>query len=218
MLTLLLLVDKFGTTTFVSSAARFVGTPPETPFRKNSMSSRILIPFLCVGAVIFACGPRTNNEAATLEKDSVELAHSTPLLVAQQGDEIAHSSHKDSSGLHAELTVRSSGSELTFALNVVNNTKKNVELNFPTGQTHDFVVIDSVGREMWRWSEGRMFTQALRNKLLGRGESLELAETMKRDKPLPAGRYTARARLTSRNHPITREAEFTVTSTTVAVR
>lgn len=182
------------------------------------MSSRILIPFLCVGAVIFACGPRTNNEAATLEKDSVELAHSTPLLVAQQGDEIAHSSHKDSSGLHAELTVRSSGSELTFALNVVNNTKKNVELNFPTGQTHDFVVIDSVGREMWRWSDGRMFTQALRNKLLGRGESLELAETMKRDKPLPAGRYTARARLTSRNHPITREAEFTVTSTTVAVR
>jgi hypothetical protein len=182
------------------------------------MSSRILIPFLCVGAVIFACGPRTNNEAATLEKDSVELAHSTPLIVAQQGEEVARSSHRDSSGLSAELTIRSSGSEISFALSVVNNTKKNVELTFPTGQTHDFIVIDSVGREMWRWSEGRMFTQALRNKLLGRGESLELGETLKRDKPLPPGRYTARALLTSRNHPITREAEFAVTSTTVAVR
>jgi Intracellular proteinase inhibitor len=182
------------------------------------MSSRILIPFLCVGAVIFACGPRTNNEAATLEKDSVELAHSTPMLVAQQGEEIARSSSRDSSGVSADLYVRATGGEITFALNVVNNTKKNVELDFPTGQTHDFVVIDSVGREMWRWSEGRMFTQALRNKLLGRGESLEIAETMKRAKPLPAGRYTARALLTSRNYPITREAEFIVTSTTVAVR
>jgi hypothetical protein len=182
------------------------------------MSSRILIPFLCVGAVIFACGPRTNNEAATLEKDSVELAHSAPVLLAQQGDEIGHTSYRDSSGLGADLTVRSSGSEITFALNVVNNTKKNVELTFPTGQTHDFVVIDSVGRELWRWSEGRMFTQALRNKLLGRGESLELAETMRRAKALPPGRYTARALLTSRNFPITREAEFTVTSTTVAAR
>ena len=181
------------------------------------MSSRILIPFLCVGAVIFACGPRTNNEAATLEKDTVGLAR-IPLLVADQGDGIAQSSGKDSSGLSADLYVRASGTDITFALHVVNSAKKNVELTFPSGQTHDFVVADSVGREVWRWSEGRMFTQALRNKLLGKGETLELVETMKRDKPLPAGRYTARAVLTSRNFPITREAEFTVTSTTVAVR
>ncbi len=182
------------------------------------MSSRILIPFLCVGAVIFACGPRTNNEAATLEKDSVELAHSVPVLVAQQGEERAHTGGRDSSGLNADLFVRTNGNEITFTLNIVNTTKKNVELNFATGQTHDFVVVDSAGREMWRWSQGRMFTQALRNKLLGKGETLELAETMKREKSLPPGRYTARAVLTSRNFPITREAEFTVTSTTVAVR
>lgn len=217
MLTLLSLVDKFGTTTFVSSAARFVERRPDAVPTK-SMSSRILIPFLCVGAVIFACGPRTNNEAATLEKDSVELAQSTPLLIAQQGETSAQSSEKSTTGLSADLFVRTNGTEISFALNVVNNSKKNVELIFPTGQTHDFVVVDSIGREMWRWSEGRMFTQALRNKLLGKGETLELTEAMKRDKPLPAGRYTARALLTSRNHPITREATFTVTSTTVAVR
>ena len=182
------------------------------------MSSRILIPFLCVGAVIFACGPRTNNEAATLGEDSVELAHSQPIVVAQQGEERARNRDGDNSGIGAELYVRLNGAEVSFALHVVNNTKKGVELTFPTGQTHDFIVVDSVGREMWRWSEGRMFTQALRNKLLGRGESLELGETLKRDKPLPPGRYVARAQLTSRNYPITREAEFTVTSTTVAVR
>lgn len=181
------------------------------------MSSRILIPFLCVGAVIFACGPRTNNEAAIMGKDSVELAHSQ-LVVAQQGEAEAARGAQDTSGLSADLYVRMSGAGITFALHVVNNTRKGVELTFPTGQTHDFIVVDSIGREIWRWSEGRMFTQALRNKLLGRGEALELEETLKRDKPLSPGRYVARARLASRNYPITREAEFTVTSTTVAAR
>lgn len=180
------------------------------------MSSRILIPFLCVGAVIFACGPRTNNEAATLDKDTI--APNAQLMLVAQQSESETQSRKQKSGIGADLYVRANGSEISFALHVVNNTKKNVELTFPSGQTHDFIVIDSVGREMWRWSEGRMFTQTLRNKLLGRGESLEIEETMKRDKPLPPGRYTARALLTSRNYPITREAEFTVTSTTVAVR
>lgn len=183
------------------------------------MSSRILIPFLCVAAVIFACGPRTNNEAATLAGDSVELAHSQRLVLAQLGEaQSARSNARDSSGLAAELYVRTTGTEITFALHVVNDTKKGVELTFPTGQTHDFTVVDSIGREMWRWSRGRMFTQALRNKFLDRGESLELVESMKTDKPLPAGRYVARAQLTSQNYPITREAQFTVTSTTVAVR
>ena len=35
-----------------------------------------------------------------------------------------------------------------------------VELDFPDGQTHDFVVLDAAGSEVWRWSDGRMFTQA----------------------------------------------------------
>ena len=93
-----------------------------------------------------------------------------------------------------------------------------MELTFPTGQTHDFTVVDTLGRELWRWSAGRMFTQAIRTKLLGRGETLELEETMKTEKPLPPGRYTVRAELTSSNFPIKREAGFAITSTTVAVR
>src|SRR5688500_12009112 len=118
MLTLLSPVDKFGTTTFVSSAARFVERRPDAVPTK-SMSSRILIPFLCVGAVIFACGPRTNNEAATLEKDSVELAQSTPLLIAQQVEVSANRSEKTRTGLSVDLFARTNGTYISFEINDV---------------------------------------------------------------------------------------------------
>jgi hypothetical protein len=100
----------------------------------------------------------------------------------------------------------------------VNTTKKKVELTFPTGQTHDFVIVDSLGREMWRWAAGRMFTQTLRNRLLGAGELLEVEETMETKRPLPPGNYTARAILKSTNYPLVQQAQFTILATTVAVR
>ena len=109
------------------------------------------------------------------------------------------------------------GSAVTFALHVTNNASKRLELTFPSGLTHDIVVMDTVGREVWRWSQGRMFTQTLRNTLLSGGETLDLDETWK-DASLPPGRYTARAELTSVNYPLVKETPFTVTGTTIASR
>jgi hypothetical protein len=181
------------------------------------MSSKVLIPFLCVGAVAFACGPRAHNEASTPRKDSVALASSKPVtapVAMQQGS--ATRSTRKSGKVEAELFVRTTGNEISLALHVVNNTKKNVELTFATGQTHDFIVVDSVGREVWRWAQGRMFTQTLRNKLLGGGETLEVEERVKDS--LAPGRYTARAVLKSTNYPLEQSAEFTISSTSLALK
>lgn len=183
------------------------------------MSSRILIPVLCLGAVAFACGPRAHNEASTPRKDSVALASSKQViapLAMQQGAEVAAPTRKKSNKVEAELFVRLNGSEISLALHVVNNTRKSVELTFPTGQTHDFVVLDSAGREVWRWAAGRMFTQTLRNKLLAGGETLEVEERVKDG--LPPGRYTAQAILKSTNYPLTQQAEFTISSTSLALK
>src|SRR5688572_33228011 len=120
------------------------------------MSSKVLIPFLCLGAVAFACGPRARNEASTPRRDSVALASSkavTAPVAMQQGS--ARPTRK-SGKVDAELFVRTNGGEISLALHVVNNTKKNVELTFATGQTHDFVVVDSLGREVWRWAQGQI--------------------------------------------------------------
>ena len=174
---------------------------------------------LCVAAVAFACGPRAHNDASAPRKDSVLVAQSagtTAALAIQQGAPVM-TSKAQTPRIAAQLYVRTSESAIRFALHVSNNTKKNVELTFPTGQTHDFVILDSVGREVWRWGTGRMFTQNLRNKLLGGGETLEVEEMMER-KPLPPGRYTAKGFLKSANYPLVQEAAFTVSATIIASR
>lgn len=180
------------------------------------MSSRFLIPVLCLGAVAFACGPRTHNEASMPKNNESAVVVSKSASVVQQGTPRAKTKPQKAS-LAAELYVRTHESNIQFALHVRNTSKKRVELTFPSGQTYDFVVLDSSGREMWRWGNGRMFTQTLRNKLLGAGESLDLEETME-SSPLPPGRYVARALLTSANYPLVQETAFTVTATTIASR
>jgi hypothetical protein len=183
------------------------------------MSSRVLIPLLCVGAVALACGPRSRNEASTPKKNGATVAQNAsaaPAIIPQGTPRVANTS-SSKSPVTATIAVRSTETSVDLTLLVVNTSKKRVEINFPSGQTYDFIVIDSVGREMWRWGGDRMFTQAVRNKLLGAGERLEFQESLK-TRGLPPGRYVARATLTSANYPLRQEAEFTVTGTTIASR
>ncbi len=181
------------------------------------MNSRFLIPVLCVGAVAFACGPRAHNEASTPRKDSALVAQSLSANSATQKVAARSQTKQRKPTVAANLYIRKHEASIELSLQLVNTTTKRVELTFPTGQTHDFVILDTLGRELWRWGRGRMFTQSLRNKQLGAGESLELEETMK-DQPLPPGRYLARAILTSENYPIVEETAFTIQATAIAAR
>lgn len=150
------------------------------------MNNRLTIPLLAVAAIAFACGPRTRTEPTA----------SNPRSPA---DVIT--------GLATSLDV-SVDSRVSLALHVTNATDKKVELKFPSGQTHDFVVIDAAGRELWRWSAEQMFTQALRNKLLGARETVTYVERWE-----PAGKrgtFTAIATLTSTSHPVSDTVTFTL--------
>lgn len=104
-----------------------------------------------------------------------------------------------------EVKIRD-GIELDFR--VTNNAPRKLELLFPTGQTHEFVVVDSLGNEVWRWSEGRMFTQAVQNKLLASSATLTLHAAWRAE--LPAGRYVAIASLLSENKPLEERVSFEV--------
>lgn len=104
-----------------------------------------------------------------------------------------------------EVRIRD-GIELDFR--VTNNAARKLELLFPTGQTHEFVVVDSMGNEVWRWSEGRMFTQAVQNKLLASSATLTLQAAWRAE--VPAGRYVAIASLLSENRPLEERVSFEV--------
>lgn len=156
----------------------------------------ILIPLLCLGAVALAWAPRSGpasslmaNTVAPTTKSVKKQAKSIPPRVT------------------GELAVKEEAGGVRFELDVSNTGQKSAELAFASGQTHDFAILDGSGAEVYRWSDGRMFTQSMQNRLLDAGSTMRLAERAATS--LPAGEYTAVATLRSSNYPVERRLGFT---------
>ena len=164
------------------------------------MTSRPFIFLLVAGAIALACGPHArhgeSSSANAATTDDHPARHTERPPADPKQPPIAASANV---AVHDGITV---------ALHVTNIADHAVELRFPSGQTHDFVVLDSIGREIWRWSSGRMFTQAIQNKLLDANETLSFEEHW--DGPQKPGRYTAVAILRSDNHPVEQRIGFTL--------
>jgi len=95
--------------------------------------------------------------------------------------------------------------EFTFA--VTNRGGAPVSLTFRTGQRADVVVTDAeTGDEVWRWSRGRMFTQAITTVELPADETFDQHLTW-RDPP--PGSYEATATLAA-NRSVSATTSFTV--------
>ena len=163
------------------------------------MHSRFLVPLFCVAALAFACGPRPHSGDATATATAATTAGAPP----------AHRSSRGNKGpvIASSLDVRVKDG-VAFAFHVTNSSDRTLELSFPSGQTHDFAVVDSAGRTIWRWSDGRMFTQALRNKVLDSGETTTFDGRW--DAAGRRGTFTAVATLKSENHPVETRVEFTL--------
>ncbi len=84
---------------------------------------------------------------------------------------------------------------IRLRLTLRNPTERQVTLSFSSGRTHDAVVLGADGSELWRWSDGRMFPQALSELQLAPGSesSFELIcdPSERGEAPLPPGRYRA---------------------------
>jgi hypothetical protein len=163
----------------------------------------LLIPLLCIGAVAFACGPRSHSEASLVSMSVAEAIRPTP-----KSQQPSRPKRKDTSvtKITPSFAVKVDHSTLRFSLDVSNVGKKNVELTFPDGQTHDFVVLDSIGREVYRWGAERMFTQSVQNRTIESGETMHIAEHA--TPSLPQGSYVAVATLRSSNFPMQERVAF----------
>jgi len=160
------------------------------------MRLRYVLPLLVAAALAFAFASPLPSHSP----DSERRPGARPRVT---GDTIA-----------ASLDVKV-GEDVKFSFHVTNSSTKRVELRFPSGQTHDVVVLDPQGREVWRWSTGRMFTQSMQNKILGASDTLTFTETWHPDH---AGTYTAVASLLSENYPAEQRAAFSLPSKTVSIR
>ena len=103
-----------------------------------------------------------------------------------------------------EVTV---GGGVAFRFTVSNGTGGPVELTFRDGCRADFAVRREDGEEVWRWSEGRMFTQSVGHARLEPGEEAVFEEEWPDPEP---GAYTAEATLRVAERDVRAETPFSV--------
>ncbi len=146
------------------------------------MLSRVTVFLLAAAVLVFACGPGTPM----------------PVVGARPKASV-------DGGVSSSVVVDTASGDVRFAIEVQNGSPKRVELNFADGRTHDFVVLDVAGREVWRWSTGRLFTQAMQNRLLDARRSVVYDERWTAAAP---GDYTLVAELRSENFPMQQRVAF----------
>jgi hypothetical protein len=169
------------------------------------MNRRLIFSLLCAGALAFACGPRNRTQAPALAS---ALAVTPVGAATRTTPRTSDKRTRDNTKFDSRLVIKVAKHTVRFALDVKNVSRKHVELRFPNGRISDFAVLDSAGREVWRWSNGRMFTQGVQNKFLGAGESVQAdAAWNAAAKP---GRYTVVATLNSANYPAEQTSDFVV--------
>jgi hypothetical protein len=150
------------------------------------MRNPLVIPLLVAASVAFASS--SSGHKPPKANSSVDTAHSTGALTSS-------------------LAVKVNDG-VRFTLSVKNNGPRMLELRFPSGKTHDFFVLDENGREVWRWSNGRMFTQTLQNKLIKSRDNAVYADSWTASNA--HGKFTAVAVLASVNHPVEERVEFSL--------
>jgi hypothetical protein len=109
--------------------------------------------------------------------------------------------------LSTPRNVYAAGEAIPFEMVLRNrSTTQPAMLTFPSGQDFDVVVSSADGREVWRWSAGRFFTQVVRDITLAPGEERRFSATWDQrtdaGSAAPAGAYQATAVLTTQA-PIT---------------
>jgi hypothetical protein len=96
---------------------------------------------------------------------------------------------------------------------VTNHGQSSVTLKFSSSQRFDFFIYDISGKEVWRWSHGMGFLQAIGYVHLKPGQSVTYTqdckfEDKKNAKPMPAGRYTLKGILAKTGSPVS-QVSFT---------
>jgi hypothetical protein len=155
------------------------------------MNRKHIAIMLCCAAVVYACAPR-NRSATDSETPS------QPVSVERTAD----------SARGLALTISENDEHgMSFALELKNPGDKLTEVRFANGKTHDFVVLNDRDQEVWRWSDGRLFTQTLQTKQLQRDEAVRFTATWDTAAP---GRYRLVASLNSDSYDTPIEQEFVV--------
>lgn len=74
------------------------------------------------------------------------------------------------SSVNVKAAAKDDNGELILTLSIVNNTDKPITIEHGYGQIFDFEIFDKDGKQLYKWSEGRMFTMMLTTTKIAAGE------------------------------------------------
>jgi hypothetical protein len=122
------------------------------------------------------------------------------LIYARLGGVTYISEQNLSFGLTLDRYVYPASAEMIARLTLRNTNWEPLELRFPTSQTFDLVLRNEKGDIVYQWSEGKAFLQVYRSETYGYGEqnyAILVPLAARTGAPLPAGKYSAEAWLTT---------------------
>ncbi|RCW69717.1 BsuPI-related putative proteinase inhibitor [Saliterribacillus persicus] len=78
---------------------------------------------------------------------------------------------------------------VTFNFSLANENNEEINLLFSSGKQFDIIVTNEENETVYHYAEGKMFTEALVEKSLAKGEKLTWQEEWEESKNLPSGSY-----------------------------
>ncbi|CAN5631215.1 hypothetical protein BH23GEM3_BH23GEM3_17410 [soil metagenome] len=123
-----------------------------------------------------------------------------------QPDATAEDTVAETTTLAASVQAESHGDSARFILQVTNASERPVQLTFSSGQSFDFIVLREE-REVWRWSNDQMFTQAIREETLAPGETRSY-DAIWNPPAGTRGEFTVRGLLTVQEHRVEQQTGF----------
>lgn len=108
--------------------------------------------------------------------------------------------------LEGGLDVEATAESVEFVFTVINVGDEVVTLEFRSGLAAD-IAVQSGDAELWRWSDGQLFTQALWSESLDADESISYAATWSDPEP---GTYDVIASLEASNADLVVRTSFDV--------
>lgn len=106
----------------------------------------------------------------------------------------------------ATMEVKVTGESVRLVLHVTNAGEEPLAFTFPTSQRHDFVVRTAEGEQIWRWSDGMAFLQAISRATLEPGESWDMEAVW--DPGERSGEFVATGMVTARDREIRQTTTF----------
>lgn len=117
-----------------------------------------------------------------------------------------------SNELKLDFYVMPLSEETQFVISLTNQSDQLKKLEFHSSQKYEIIVTNEKREEVYTYSKGKMFSQALGSALIKAGESMEWEETWQHEN-LPPGQYKAKVSILShKSENLTMEREWTVPS------